>query len=140
MNITDYQFMQSLNMTRLTPYQFEQLAHRLLHYTIANYDSARQHIQQIDENYPYSMPTWLIILITILLGMNFSDKYKACRNSKDRSKVATTSVQNCMGMHHWFNNCIIVVMVITKVKYSSNLFSFIVTALCCLCKMGKSES
>ena len=26
----------------------------------------REQIQQINENYPYSMPIWLIILITVL--------------------------------------------------------------------------
>ena len=40
--------------------------HKLLIYTMVNYDSLREHIQQIDENYPYSMATWHIILITVL--------------------------------------------------------------------------
>ena len=139
----------------------EWLEHYLCNYTMVNYDSLREQIQQIDEKYPYSMPTWLIILITVLgtliigtvitgflccklkhkpfqdfifwyemnpkatrtmipgsshkfigspkieatpqnvrytlelLGIYFSsfDKYKAYRNSKDRRKVAATTVK-----------------------------------------------
>ena len=66
MHITDYQFIQSLNVTPLTPEQLKQLAHTLPNYTMVNYDSLREQIQQIDENYLYSMPTWLIILTTVL--------------------------------------------------------------------------
>ena len=33
---------------------------------MVNYDSLMEQIQQIIENYPYSMSTWLIILITVL--------------------------------------------------------------------------
>ena len=58
--------MQSLNITKLTSEQWEWLSHKLPKYTTVNCDSLRRHIQQIDENYPYSMPTWLIILITAL--------------------------------------------------------------------------
>ena len=76
--------MQSLNVTKLTIEQLEQLTHRLPNYTIVNYDSLRKQSQQIDENYPYSMPTRLIILITVLgilmIGMTititFYCKYK----------------------------------------------------------------
>ena len=31
-----------------------------------NYDLLKEQIQQIDENYPYEIPTWLISLITVL--------------------------------------------------------------------------
>ena len=51
MNINDYQFMQGLNMTQLTPEQLEELSHKLPSYTIYN---------------SYSMLTWLIIHITLL--------------------------------------------------------------------------
>ena len=66
MNITDYQFIQSLNVTKLTLEQLGQLAHKLPNYTMVNYDSFREHLQQLDGNYPYSMPTPFLILITIL--------------------------------------------------------------------------
>ena len=33
---------------------------------MVNYNPLREHIQEIDGNYPYSMPTWLIILTTVL--------------------------------------------------------------------------
>ena len=38
----------------------------LLNYTMVNYDSLRGQIQEIDENYPCSKPTWLRILTTTL--------------------------------------------------------------------------
>ena len=66
MNITDHQFMQSLNVTKLTPEQLGWLAYKLPNYTMVDYDSLREQIQQIDEKYPYSKPTWLIILMTVL--------------------------------------------------------------------------
>ena len=64
MNITDYQFMQSLNVTKFTMKQLGQLTHKLCNYTMVNYDSSREYISQINENYPYSMPIWIMILIT----------------------------------------------------------------------------
>ena len=66
MNITDYWFMQSLNVAKLTPEQLELLAHKLPIYTMVIHDFLREQIQQIDENYPYPMPTGLIILISVL--------------------------------------------------------------------------
>ena len=58
--------MQSLNATKQTLEQLEQLAHKLLNYTMVNYYSLREQMQHTDENYLYSMPTWLLILITVL--------------------------------------------------------------------------
>ena len=29
-------------------------------------DSLKEHVQEVEENYLYSMPTWLIILITVI--------------------------------------------------------------------------
>ena len=66
MNITDYQFMQHLNVTKLTPKHLGQLIYMLPNCTMVNYDSLREQIQQINEKYPYSMPTSLILLITEL--------------------------------------------------------------------------
>ena len=85
MNITDYQFMQSLHVTKLM--------HKLPNYTMENYGSFREQIQLIDENYPYSMLTWLIILITVLrilmigaqTSIFFYCKYKSTPN---HSKVS----------------------------------------------------
>ena len=73
MNIPDYQFIQSLNVTKLTPEQLEQLVHKSPNYNIVNYDSLREQIWQIDENYPYSMPTWLISLTTVLGALIIGD-------------------------------------------------------------------
>ena len=53
--------MQYLNVTKLSPEQLQQLTHKLLNYTMIDYDSLREYIQQIDENYPCSMPIWLMI-------------------------------------------------------------------------------
>ena len=53
MNLTDYCFMQSLNVTKLTPEQLEWLAHQLLNYTMVNWNSLSQQIQQVNENYPW---------------------------------------------------------------------------------------
>ena len=58
----DHQFMQSLNVTCLTLAQ----THKLPNYSMINYDLLKEQIQQIDVNYPFSMPTWLKILITVL--------------------------------------------------------------------------
>ena len=64
--------MQSLNITKLTMKQLECFADRLPNYMMVNYDFLREQIQQIDKNYPYSMPTLLIILIkelgTLIIG------------------------------------------------------------------------
>ena len=49
--------MQSLNVTKLTPEQLGWLGKIWLF---------KRNKWHIDENYPYSMPTWLIILITVL--------------------------------------------------------------------------
>ena len=54
--------MKFLNVTHLTPEQLKKLSH----YRMLNYDSLQERIQKLDENYPYYMPTWLIILITVL--------------------------------------------------------------------------
>ena len=51
-----YQCMQSLKMTQLTSEQTEQLSH----------NSCKQQMQQSGENYPYSMPTQIIILFMVL--------------------------------------------------------------------------
>ena len=59
-NITDYQFMQSINVTELAPEQLEWLTYELPNYTVVNSDSLREQIQQINKDYLYFMPTWLI--------------------------------------------------------------------------------
>ena len=56
MNITDYHFLQSLNIAKLTLKQLVWLKYKLPNYTMVNYDSLREQIQKIAENYPYSMP------------------------------------------------------------------------------------
>ena len=66
MNIMGYQFMQSLSVTRLTPEKIQWLAHKLPNYAMVINDSLREHIQQINENYSYSMSTWLIFIIEVL--------------------------------------------------------------------------
>ena len=50
MSITDYQFMQSLNVTNLTPEQHQQLMPKLPNYTMINYDLLREYTQHINEN------------------------------------------------------------------------------------------
>ena len=64
MNIMDYQWLQSLNITQLTSEQLKKMSHKLPNYNMVN--SLKEYIKQIDGNYPYSMPTWLMILITAL--------------------------------------------------------------------------
>ena len=66
MNITDYQVMQSLNVTPLTSVHLEKPFHKLPSSSMVIYSSSKEQIQQIDENYPFTIPTWLIILITVL--------------------------------------------------------------------------
>ena len=41
------------------------MSNKLPNYVVVNYDSLKEHIQQIDENYPYWVHTWLIIPITV---------------------------------------------------------------------------
>ena len=53
-------------MAQLTPEQLEFQLHKLPNYTLINCVSWKEQIQQIDENYPNSMPTQLIIHITVL--------------------------------------------------------------------------
>ena len=80
--------MKSLNVNKLSPEQLEWLAHKLSNYALVNYDSLMEKILQIDKNYPYSMPTWLIILITVLgsfiitvgIGTFLYGKYKCSSN------------------------------------------------------------
>ena len=47
--------MQSQNVTKLTSEQWDWLEQKLPKYTKVIYDSLREEIQKIDENYPYSM-------------------------------------------------------------------------------------
>ena len=83
MNITDHQFMQSLNVTKLTP---EQLVHGLPNYTMVNHDSLRE---QTCKNSPYSMPTWFIItvlatlisIIGIMILLHFKSKCTSNQSS-----------------------------------------------------------
>ena len=58
--------MQSFNVTLFSPEQLERLLCKLLNWIMVNYDFLEEHIQQINESYLYCMPTWFIILITIL--------------------------------------------------------------------------
>ena len=58
--------MQSLNVIQLTLEQLEKLSHKLPNWTTVNFEKYEDHIQQIDEIYLYSMPSWLIILTTVL--------------------------------------------------------------------------
>ena len=59
--------MQCVNVTKLTLEQLKRLWHLLPNYTVINCNSLREQFQQIDENYPDSMPTQLIILIMVLV-------------------------------------------------------------------------
>ena len=65
-NITTNKFKQSLNVTELLQEQFKWLLYKLPNYTMVNYYSLKEQIQQIDDNHPYNMPNWLIIFITVL--------------------------------------------------------------------------
>ena len=90
MNSTDYQFMQSLNLTRFTLEQLEQLTHKLPNYVVVNYDLLGKHIRQIDKNYPYTMPIWLLILITVLVTLMIAARvtvffYCKCKNAPTHS-------------------------------------------------------
>ena len=64
-----YQFMQSLHIIKLISEQLDQLANKLTDYTMVNYEYLREHIRQIDENYPDCMMTWLLILTTELWNL-----------------------------------------------------------------------
>ena len=66
MNITYFQFMQFLNVTKPTPEQIKHLTRKLPNYTIINYDSLKEQMQQINENYPYSMLIWFKIFVMML--------------------------------------------------------------------------
>ena len=91
MKITENQLMQYLNVTTmLTPKQLEQLPHKLLNYTMVNYDSLRAHLRQIDENYPYTIPILLLILITVLGTLMIGARiivffYCKCKNAATHS-------------------------------------------------------
>ena len=64
MYITDYELMQSLNAAHSTLVQLEKLSHKLPNYVMINYDSLKEQIQQIDENFPL---LWLLIILIIVL-------------------------------------------------------------------------
>ena len=66
MDIMDYKSMQSLNTTRLTLEQLEQITCKSPNYTMVNYDSIGEYRRQIDENYANTMPIFLMIIITVL--------------------------------------------------------------------------
>ena len=66
MNITDFQLMQSFNVTYATQVQLEKLWNKLPNYSTVNYDSLKQQIQKIDDNYPFTISTWPIMLMTVL--------------------------------------------------------------------------
>ena len=57
--------MQSLNVTCVPSIQLEKLLHKFLNFSMVNYDSLKEEIRQNDKNYPFVVPTWLIILITV---------------------------------------------------------------------------
>ena len=57
-----------MNVTKLILEQIENLLHKQPNYTMVNYYSLKVCIQQINENYLYFMPMWLIIFI-------YSNKY-----------------------------------------------------------------
>ena len=85
--------MQPLNVTKLTPEQFEQPMHKLPNYTMVDYDSLKEQIQKINENYPFSMPAWIPItvlstfLIIIGIVIFLYCKYRCTSNkSKTSSK------------------------------------------------------
>ena len=46
-----------IKFSQLTLEQLGKLSHKLPNYTMVNYDFLKGHIQQIDENYQYPMPT-----------------------------------------------------------------------------------
>ena len=61
---------------------------------MVNYDSLREHIKQIDEIYSYSMPIWLIILITVLGTLMIGARvtvfcYCKYRNTLNNSKTSS---------------------------------------------------
>ena len=58
--------MWSLKVTNLTSAQLNKLSHKLPNYSMVNYDLLKDIIQQFDENYPFSMSTWLTGLIRVL--------------------------------------------------------------------------
>ena len=58
--------MHSLNVIHLTLAQFEKSSHKLPNYSMVNYDLLYKQIRQIDENYSFSITSWLIILILVL--------------------------------------------------------------------------
>ena len=64
-NVIDYKLMHSLNATNLTLAQHEKLSLKLPNYSKVNYDLLKKQILQSDENYPFSMPNWLTVLITM---------------------------------------------------------------------------
>ena len=66
MKIMAYQLMWFLNVTNLQLAQIEKLSNKFPNYHMVDYDPLKEQIQQIDENYLFSMPTWLIVLITVL--------------------------------------------------------------------------
>ena len=51
-NIMDYKPKQLLNATQLTLEQLKKQSHKLSNYTVVNYDSLKEYIQQTDPNYP----------------------------------------------------------------------------------------
>ena len=51
--------MHSLNITSLTHAQLKKLSHNLPNLSMVNYDLLKEHIQQIDENYFFSIHVWL---------------------------------------------------------------------------------
>ena len=59
--------MQLLNVKQLTWEQLEKLLHKLPNYIMMNQYSLKEHIQQNDENAPFSMSTWLIIVNMVIV-------------------------------------------------------------------------
>ena len=69
--------------------------YKLPNYTMVNYASLGEQIQQIDDDYPYSTSTWLIALITVLgtlmtgvtITIPFYRKYKNTPNHSKTSSI-----------------------------------------------------
>ena len=60
-NILDYHLMQALKLTALTPSEIWTLSYHLPTYTPVNCESLIKQVSQINEDYPFSMHTQLIV-------------------------------------------------------------------------------
>ena len=66
LNITDFRLINESPLARMSKEQLESLSIKLPALQDIPLPILREKLQQIDESYPYSMPIWLVILITII--------------------------------------------------------------------------